>query len=375
MEGIQVLKNKYTKGKIYSSLALSLLLLFTAPIVLKATTTDGDFHNHNPLYINLINFTMPLVKSVAGSEDSNAQLTYSFKDMILQKLGLDVQNPLSVVAREFSLIKSVDSAVAFQEGSTPIIINPFKLDENNVIKLTPQDNSNTNTDNNTPIADVTVPEVYNPKLKQTLDASKPQVFIYHSHTTESYKPSAQDNIDPTKSVCAVGDVIANELQNNYGIATIHDKTIHNVANYYKAYDRSGETLTKYLNKYKTFKLIIDLHRDASAEGNPKPVSIKLNGKSVARAEFVIGTANKNYKQNLDMTRKLVDISQGLFPGLIRTEAPNDNGVYYWHSYFNQNKSPKATLLEVGNEINTLDEAKATGYYIARIIAEYLNTQK
>lgn len=369
-----MLKNKYTKGKIYTSLALSLLFIFAIPTALKAASDEGDFHNHNPLYINVINYTMPLVKSVASSADESAQLNYSFKDMLLEKLGLDVKNPLSVVAREFSLIKTVDSTVAFQETNNQIVINPFKLNENNIIKITPQDTSSLqpSSPGNSITANVTVPEAYNAKLRKTLDSSKPEVFIYHSHTTESYKPSAQDNTDPSKSICAVGDIIANELQNNYGIATIHDKTIHNVVNYNQAYERSGETLNKYLNKYKDFKLIIDLHRDATPEGNPKPVSIKLNGKSVARAEFVIGTANKNYKQNLELTRKLIGISQGLFPGLIRTESPNDNGVYYWHSYFNQNKSNNATLLEIGNEINTLDEAKATGYYIARIIAEYIN---
>lgn len=367
-----MLKNKFTKGKMCVSLTLSLLLILSIPTVSEATTDEGNFHNRNPLYINVLNFTMPLVKSVASSTDNNAQLNYSFKDMLLEKLGLDIKNPLSVVAREFSLIKSVDSSVAVQEANSSIIINPFKLNENNIIKISPADNNPANTGDTANAGKVVLPEVYNPNIKTTLDSSKPEVFIYHSHTTESYKPGPQDNLDPTKSVCAVGDVIQSELEKNYGIATIHDKTIHNVVNYYQAYDRSGETLNKYLSKYKDFKLIIDLHRDASVEGNPKPVSVKLNNKSLARIEFVIGNANKNYQQNLTMTRKLISISQGLFPGLVRMDSPTDNGVYFIHSYFNQPKSSNATLLEVGNEINTLDEAKTTGYYIARIIAEYIN---
>lgn len=366
-----MLKNKFTKGKICASFALSLLLILSMPTISIATTSERDFQVSNPLYINILNFTMPLVKSIASSTDNNAQLNYSFKDMLLEKLGLDINNPLSVVAREFSLIKIVDNSVAVQEPNNSIIINPFKLNENNVIKIS-QTDSQGNIGNSSNSANPVASEVYNPNIKKALDPSKPEVFIYHSHTTESYKPGPQDNLDPTKSVVAVGDVIQSELENNYGIATIHDKTIHNVAVYNQAYDRSGETLNKYLSKYKDFKLIIDLHRDASVEGNPKPVSVKLNNKSLARVEFVIGTANKNYKQNLSMTRKLIDISQGLFPGLVRMESPNDNGVYYWHSYFNQNKSSNSTLLEIGNEINTLDEAKDTGYYIARIIAEYIN---
>lgn len=371
MEGMQMLKNKYTKGNICASFALSLFLILSMPIDSKATTGEENFQSSNPLYINILNFTMPLVKSLVSSTDENAQLNYSLKEMLLEKAGLDINSPLSVVAREFSLIKVVDNTVAVQESNNSIIINPFKLNENNIIKISQNDSKDSSENNLNPGA-TAVSEIYNPNLKTPLDASKPEVFIYHTHTTESFKPSSQDNLDPTKSVVAVGDIIQNELQNNYGIATIHDKTIHNVAVYNEAYARSGETVNKYLSKYKDFKLIIDLHRDASIVSNPKPVSVTLNNKSLAKIEFVVGTANKNYQQNLSMTRKLINISQGLFPGLVRMGSPNDNGVYYIHAYFNQNKSANATLLEVGNEINTLDEAKTTGYYIARIIAEYIN---
>ncbi|MFL0248010.1 stage II sporulation protein P [Candidatus Clostridium stratigraminis] len=365
-----MLKNKYTKGNICTSFALSLFLTLFMHTSLKATTGEENFQSSNPLYINILNFTMPLVKSLVSSTDTNAHLNYSLKEMLLEKAGLDINSPLSVVAREFSLIKVVDNTVAVQENNNSIIINPFKLNENNIIKIS-QSNSTNNTVNNIPNAAAS--EIYNPNIKKTLNSSKPEVFIYHTHTTESFKPSDQDNFDPNKNVVAVGDIIQNELENNYGIATIHDKTIHNAKVYNEAYARSGETVNKYLNKYKDFKLIIDLHRDASAGGsNPKPVSVTLNNKSLAKVEFVIGTANKNYQQNLSMTRKLINISQGLFPGLVRMGSPNDNGVYYIHAYFNQNKSANATLLEVGNEINTLDEAKTTGYYIARIIAEYIN---
>ncbi|MFL0269562.1 stage II sporulation protein P [Candidatus Clostridium radicumherbarum] len=366
-----MLKNKYTKGNICASFALSLFLILSMPIDSKATTGEENIQSSNPLYINILNFTMPLVKSLVSSTDENAQLNYSLKEMLLEKAGLDINSPLSVVAREFSLIKVVDNTVAVQESNNSIIINPFKLNENNIIKISQNDSKDSSENNLNPGA-TAVSEIYNPNLKTPLDSSKPEVFIYHTHTTESFKPSSQDNLDPTKSVVAVGDIIQNELQNNYGIATIHDKTIHNVAVYNEAYARSGETVNKYLSKYKDFKLIIDLHRDASIVSNPKPVSVTLNNKSLAKIEFVVGTANKNYQQNLSMTRKLINISQGLFPGLVRMGSPNDNGVYYIHAYFNQNKSANATLLEVGNEINTLDEAKTTGYYIARIIAEYIN---
>ena len=97
------------------------------------------------------------------------------------------------------------------------------------------------------------------------------MLIYHSHTTEAYLASDKDttkntfNADETKNVVAVGDVIAEELENKYGISVIHDKTVNNVPDYNSSYKNSGVILDKYLKKYGDFDLIIDLHRDGVPE--------------------------------------------------------------------------------------------------------------
>lgn len=366
-------KHKFTKGKIYTSLSLSLLLTLSMPVVTRASGETNISNGRSLFYTQVINYSMPLIKSTNLDAEDRTQLDFSLKNKLLTMLGLDVENPLSVVAREFNLIKQGDTQMAVAENtSTPFVINPFKLGENNIIKNAQPENNPTPAPSDPSLVNVKVGDAYNPNIKQTLNAAKPQVFIYHTHTTESFKPSEKDNLDPAKNVCAIGDVIANELEKNYGIATIHDTTIHNVQNYNGAYEKSGATLDKYLKKYGDFKLIIDLHRDAAVEKKPMPVTIRMNDKNTARIEFVVGKANKNYSKNLDVSRKLINISQQLFPGFARVEGGTDNGVYYWRSYFNQQKSSNAVLLEVGNEVNTLDEAKNSGYYIARIIAEYLN---
>ena len=122
-------------------------------------------------------------------------------------------------------------------------------------------------------------------MKKTLNNAKPEVLIYHSHTSEAYRTSDKDtsktssSSDQTKNVCAVGDVIAEELEKNYGIAVIHDKTVHDKGDYNGAYKKSGVTLDKYLKEYGNFKLIIDLHRD-SVDKNA--VTTKINGENVAQ---------------------------------------------------------------------------------------------
>ena len=49
------------------------------------------------------------------------------------------------------------------------------------------------------------------------------MLIYHTHTSESYRTSDKEtfktynSLDTTRSVCAVGDVISEELEKKYGI--------------------------------------------------------------------------------------------------------------------------------------------------------------
>lgn len=321
--------------------------------------------------MQIINFAMPLVKSISFSEDDIAEYNYSLKDELYKSLGINMNNPLSVVGKELSFLRTTDTEPSHEKNVIVQNIAPYNINKDNIIKNT-TDSGNVSVPENTEnLPNNNVSMAFNPKLvRAKLDSSKPEVLIYHTHTLESYKPSDSDNDDPSKNVVAVGDVITNELINNYKISVVHDKTVHNAVLYNKAYTRSGETLNKYLKQYGDFKLIIDLHRDASTDG--KAVTVKLNDTEMAKIEFVIGKANKSADKNIAVTKKIIGISQNLFPGLVRQTNSNDFGIYYWNSYFNQNKSNNAILLEVGNEINTLDEAKASGAYISRIIAEYLN---
>lgn len=370
-----MLKNKFQNGKIKLSLSLALILTLSVPLAARADNTNtASPSNKSLVYMQIINFAMPLMKSVSFSEDDIAEYHYSLKDEICKSLGINMSSPLSVIGKELSFLKSTDDEPTHEQNVNAQNITPYNINKESIIKNV-TDPSNTSVPENAEnLPDNKVSEAFNSKLvRDKLNSAKPEVLIYHTHTLESYKPSDNDNEDPSKNVCAVGDVITNELVNNYKIGVIHDKTVHNAILYNRAYARSGETLDKYLKQYDDFKLIIDLHRDASTDG--KAVTVKLNGTNMARIEFVIGKANKSANKNIAITKDIIGISQNLFPGLVRQTNSNDFGIYYWNSYFNQNKSSNAILLEVGNEINTLDEAKASGTYIARIIAEYLNKKR
>ncbi len=220
-----------------------------------------------------------------------------------------------------------------------------------------------------------ITDLYNPQLKQTLNSAKPRVLIYHSHATESYLATDKDttkntfNTDLTKNVCAVGDVITKDLEENYGISVIHDETYHNVGDYNSSYQKSRITLDKYLKAYGDFDLIIDLHRDG-VPLNYKNEKSKINGEDVAKIMFVMTKTNPRYAKQKKLVTSMIGISNKLFPGLVDTRQ-----VYLYNrgiNFYSQDRSDNAMLIEVGNNNNTITEVKNTGMYLSRVIAEQLN---
>jgi stage II sporulation protein P len=369
-------KEKFTKGKIYASLSLSLLLTLSAPGVIKAGTAEGASPEKSAFYVRLINYTMPIIKSVSLSEDDLAEYDFSIRDKFLQLIGLDVSQPLSVIGRELSLLALTDAQPASSEGKISFSLNPFKLGENSITKNQAPSN---NSGGSVTIPAANIAQVYDAKLKTTLNPSKPQVLIYHTHTTESFRPNENvadkdypiNVMDETQNIVAVGEVIANTLEKDYGISVIHDKTVHSTM-FTQAYSRSGKTVDTYLNKYKDFKLIIDLHRDSISDKTAMTTS--MNNNKLAKFMFVIGPGNPIKDKNIALSKRLSSISQTLFPGLIRSGNSADYGLYYHKpgNKFNQQKNGNLVLIEAGSYVNTLDEVKTTGLYLSRIFAEYIN---
>jgi len=211
---------------------------------------------------------------------------------------------------------------------------------------------------------------FTPELKKEM-TTKPEVLIYHTHTCESYAPYGTNSQDMNKNITVAGEELKKELE-KYGVSVIHDITIHDIASYNDSYERSRVTLNKYLEQYKDFKLIIDLHRD-SVE-NKKAVTTIINGESVARFSFVMTKKNPHYENQIKVVEKIRGISNKLYPGDKSSPSLNKGTFYYNYGrkYYNQDTSSNAILMELGSHINTMDEVKASGKYIARILAEYIN---
>lgn len=317
-----------------------------------ALSTKKD---NSKAYISLLNKGLPYAETVNSTDTTN---NLSIKDMLIETVGLSKLSLFSLIKSEvpyFNQVASKDSIIGIDhEDGAIATLNPFELDDNSLIKYTPEE---------APDPNAVASKAYEPSLKQQLDVNNPRVFIYHSHTMEYYSPATKETANENDSVVGVGNALAKELEQNYGIATIHDKTNHSVS-YNDSYKRSGETLQKYLNQYKSFDIIIDLHRDAL---NGKVITTNVNGEELAPIMFVLAENSTNYAQNKALTEKLNGLARNLFPGLNRPIKTYTRGK----DAFNQSKSPNVVLLEVGFNTNTNTQAQASAKYIARLIAEDL----
>ncbi|WP_138204738.1 stage II sporulation protein P [Haloimpatiens lingqiaonensis] len=349
-----------------SCIVVIMIITLISPQLVRGYDIEGE-KGKSSFYVKVLNYSIPTVKVV----NNDLLNTNSLKESFLQALG--IKNPKSILKKEIAIIDKDKSKqttgnqknnkeqdrVYDKEGK--VVVNPFELDDKEVCREV-KDNDASSKNTQSP--------AYDSSLKKTLNMNKPEVLIYHTHTHESFRPGNPSSEDQNVNICAVGDVLANELMQNYGICVIHDKTIHDSI-YPKCYVKSGETLDRYLKKYGDFKLIIDLHRDSPSDKSL--VTTKLNGEDIARAMFVIDKSSPNLKDTLALTNKLVSICDKLYPNFLRKQK-----IYYYDRgsrHFNQNKSKNVILIEMGSYVNTTDEAKRTGKYIARILAEHLNRKQ
>ncbi|MCX7903769.1 MAG: stage II sporulation protein P [Caloramator sp.] len=204
-----------------------------------------------------------------------------------------------------------------------------------------------------------------PPKKRKLDPKKPLILIYHTHTTESFNPDGRGEnftTDSNLNLIKVGQELKRELEEKYGVSTIHDTTFHDIPKREGAYLKSRPTVQRYLKKYDSFKIIIDLHRDANV-GKNKATAI-IGNERYGRVMFVVDTLNKNHTRNNILASKINDKFNYLYPGFSR-------GIMYKQSksHYNQDLSSKIVLIEVGSNENSIEEALNSVKIIARVLAE------
>lgn len=320
-------------------MTMTITMMFPAPGVAAGENSDAGIESamRSSFFLKLIGSTVSALKVEENSDDKSFIGQFSI-------------NALNIVNKEISFLNGEDLKLSnsdmkgHAQAVNSIVINPFKINDGSINKV---DNS--------------VNIIGNPE-----DNSKKKVLIYHTHTNEAY---AEGNTGLESTVAAVGDTLTEELEKQ-GFTVIHDKTVHDVADYNAAYKASRETLSNYLNSYGDFDLIIDLHRDDVP--NKAAVTASVEGKNVAKLMFVAANMNPRFAAQNQIIESMVAIGNEMYPGLFRTKY-----LYtyeYGIVYYSQDLSDNVILLEVGANTNNLQEAKNSMVYMSRIIAQYLNTK-
>ena len=218
-----------------------------------------------------------------------------------------------------------------------------------------------------------------PAVKIQTD-SKPQVLIYHTHTTEAYllqeatsvpAGSESRSTDGTRSVVMVGNAIAAQLK-AVGIGVVHDTTIHDSPAYNGSYNRSKQTMAKNLKQYPSIQVTLDIHRDSMTTSNGtryKPTAV-INGKKAAQVMILSGCDDDgtlgfpDWEYNLRLGVRVQKQLSDLYPGLARP-------LNFCPRQYNLNMTKGSLLVEVGTEVNTLDEAVYSGELFGAALAKTL----
>lgn len=192
------------------------------------------------------------------------------------------------------------------------------------------------------------------------------VFIYHTHTGETY--TLTDGMDRLDGKCGgvvtVGSAIKEVLEKNYGLKVVHSVKIHD-QQYAVSYMESEKTVRNFLSDNPKVQVIIDVHRDAGR--SRKNSLVKINGQQIAPLIFIVGSDSRqpfpNWKENYQFAGQLSKKLDEKYPGLCL-------GMRVGEGMYNQFLHPRSLLVEIGSASNSTEEAVAT----ARLFADVLGKE-
>ena len=217
----------------------------------------------------------------------------------------------------------------------------------------------------------------NTDLKIEKSQDEPKVLIFHTHPHEMFKDSNTNDIN--EGIVGVGARLADILENEYGIKTLHivDESFdmeNGSLQRNGAYERMELVIPKILEENPSIELVIDLHRDGVAETTHLVENI--NGKPTAKIMFFNGISriyengklnnisnlpNPNIHTNLALSFNMQKAAMEKYPGFTRK-------IYIKPYRYSLHLKPKTMLVEAGAQTNTKEEM----YNSMEILAELIN---
>ncbi len=208
------------------------------------------------------------------------------------------------------------------------------------------------------------------ELYKNYGENEPVVLLLHTHGSESYSDTSDDNYrssDKDKNVVSLGDKVAEILEKN-GISTIHSRELFDSPDFNMAYYNASLAIKKFIAEYPSISYIIDIHRDSiiGSDGEYYAPTATLNGKvKAAQMMFVIGTdhggsGHVGWQDNLTLAARLQCTISEENEGLMRH-------INLRSASFNQQYRKGSLIVEIGSCASTHNEAMIS----AEIFAEQL----
>jgi len=204
-----------------------------------------------------------------------------------------------------------------------------------------------------------------------------KVLVYHTHGSEAFADSREGVTEDT--VIGVGDELTRILEEDYGIKTYHDRTVYDIVDgeldRSYAYDQADLGIEKILEENPSIEVVLDIHRDGVNE--EVRLVRDIDGKPTAQIMFLNGVSRLNLNGDIDYLynpNKLENLSFSLKMHLAGKKMYGDlmRPIFIRGYCFNLDVVPRASLVEVGAQTNTLQEAKNAMIPLAAIVYSVLS---
>lgn len=221
-----------------------------------------------------------------------------------------------------------------------------------------------------------VSKLLNQNLTMKKRKGKKQILIYHTHgASETFKNSRGNVVEDT--VVGVGTELTKELEKR-GYSVYHDMRqydrIGGRIDRSLAYNESLDGIQKIRSENPDIRVMIDLHRDSVGKGKHTYTTIQgkkcaivmfFNGMSRNRSGNIAYLYNPNLQGNLAFSLQLKCKAMEYYDGFTKP-------IYLKGYRYNLHLEPRSLLIELGNENNTVEEAKNAAAPLADVLDKVLS---
>ena len=140
-----------------------------------------------------------------------------------------------------------------------------------------------------------------------------------------------------------------------------------------AYDTALPKIRKIINKNPSIEVVIDLHRDSGSN----PVVCNMGGIKVAKVMWFNGICRSNVGPRREIPNKNLmynlAFSLDMYMTSLETYKDFTKKIYLKGYRYNMHLAKKYMLVEVGNNKNTVEQAKNAMIPLAKILNKVLTT--